>query len=383
MLLDRYIARLMFIPLVATLVITASLLLLVRMAELLDLVVGEGGTGGTVLHLLSNLTPQYVAFGIPLGLLMAVLLAFRRLALNSELDAMLGTGVSYLRMLKVPMLFSAACSLLTLVVVGYAQPLSSYDQEKLMFDLQHGVLGVSIKVGEFTPLGNGIVVRVEKSSQGGRDLQRVFASTTDADGRTVVIFAARGALVESADGRSVIVRLFDGNITRVDAKSAQGQSGAFETYEIPLSPTPAPAFRTRGEREREMTLSELVEKLRDPSSAETVSNEAKAGVYRRAAQVLVLFFLPLLAMALARPPLRSASGMRLFFALAGFIIYNELSLFGERLGFSGQAQPFEAQAVSFVAFAAACVVCFVYVAFSPGARLFSLRARTVPQAARS
>ena len=83
-LLDRYVARLMFVPLAATLIVSAMLLLLIRMAELFDLIVNEGGGGGEVLRAIANLAPQYLAFAIPLGLLMAVLLAFRRLAVQSE-----------------------------------------------------------------------------------------------------------------------------------------------------------------------------------------------------------------------------------------------------------------------------------------------------------
>ena len=365
-LLDRYIARLMFVPLAATLLISAMLLLLVRMAELFDLVVNEGGDGETVLRVLANLTPQYLALGIPLGLLMGVLLAFRRLAVMNELDAMLGMGISQLRLLKVPMLFAAGLAVLTLGVVGFVQPHAVYDHEKLLFDLNNGGLGVSVRVGEFTHLGDKLVVRAEKSRRGGRVLGGVFASTTDAAGRLVVISAARGELRASDDGQSMVARLFDGTVVDIDPESGANHTAGFSTYEIPVNLPAPPVFRLRGAGERELTLAELAHVISDPAAHAVSKQHVSAGLYRRAAQILVLFLLPLLAAPLARPPLRSTSGLGVFLGLAGFIIYNELSLFGERLGSSGQVAPLAAQATPFLVFASICLTLFTVFAFRPG-----------------
>ena len=365
-LLDRYIARLMFIPLAATLIVSAMLLLLIRMAELFDLVVNEGGGGGTVLRALASLAPQYLAFAIPLGLLTGVLLAFRRLAVLSELDAMLGMGVSYTRLLKVPMLYAAGLSLLTLGVVGYVQPLSVYGHDKLLFDLNNGGFGISIRVGEFTPLGGKVVVRAEKSRRGGRELTGVFATSTDDDGRMIIFSAARGELREADDGQSMAARLFNGKIVRVDPATGANQAAGFAAYDIPLDLPPPPAFRTRGGNEREMTLLELFRLSTAPDTEASLRQQAEAGLYRRASQVAILFFLPLLGISLARPPLRSASGLGVFLGLACFIIYNEFSLFGERLGFTGQVAPLPAQAASFLPFAAFCAALFLISALLPG-----------------
>ena len=96
---DRYIAGMIFVPMVGTLVIAAMLLLLDKMLKLFDFVVNEGGPVTVVWRMLGNLIPQYLALGVPIGLFLGVLLAFRKLAINSELDSLIGTGVSYARLL--------------------------------------------------------------------------------------------------------------------------------------------------------------------------------------------------------------------------------------------------------------------------------------------
>ena len=135
-LIDRYIARLIFWPLLGTLVVSALILLMIRMAELFSLVLDEGGTTSTAFQILGNLVPQYLAFGIPLGLIFGVSRAFRGLALAGELDAVAGMGVSTLRLLKVPMLYAAGLAVITFAVVGYVQPLSVYEFERLLFDVR-------------------------------------------------------------------------------------------------------------------------------------------------------------------------------------------------------------------------------------------------------
>ena len=99
---DAYIARLVFFPLVGTLVIAAMLLVLDKMLRLFDFVAAEGGPVSVVWRMLANLLPEYLSLGIPIGLLLGILLAFRKLATSSELDVFRAVGLSYNRLLRVP-----------------------------------------------------------------------------------------------------------------------------------------------------------------------------------------------------------------------------------------------------------------------------------------
>ena len=88
--IDRYLARLILVPLVGTLCLAAMLLILDRMLRLFDFVVSEGGPVTVVWRMLANLIPEYLGLAIPVGLTLGILLAFRKLALSSELDALRG-----------------------------------------------------------------------------------------------------------------------------------------------------------------------------------------------------------------------------------------------------------------------------------------------------
>src|SRR5258706_6891301 len=92
-LIDRYLARSIAVPLIGTLILAAMLLVLDKMLRLFQYVVDAGGPVSVVWRMLANLLPEYLSLGIPIGLMLGVLLAFRKLALSSELDALRGIGI--------------------------------------------------------------------------------------------------------------------------------------------------------------------------------------------------------------------------------------------------------------------------------------------------
>src|SRR5437868_13808807 len=97
------------------------LLLLDRMLKLFDFVVSEGGPVAIVFRMLANLLPEYLGLAIPLGLTLGVLLAFRKLALSSELDSLRGVGRSYGRLRRVPYIYALLLLLRNCWTVGSAQ----------------------------------------------------------------------------------------------------------------------------------------------------------------------------------------------------------------------------------------------------------------------
>src|SRR5918993_1924560 len=122
-------------PMLAIFAIAASLLVLDKMLRLFDFVATEGGPVSVVFKMLVNLLPEYASLAIPLGLMLGILLAFRKLATTSELDVMRAVGLSYTRLLRVPYIFTIALAALNLVNVGYLQPLAHYYYEELGFEL--------------------------------------------------------------------------------------------------------------------------------------------------------------------------------------------------------------------------------------------------------
>ncbi len=104
--------------------------------------------------------------------MLGILLAFRKLAVSSELDVLRAVGMSYTRLLRVPFIITGVMLAVNFAIVGYLQPYARYYYEELEHELQTGALGASIKVGEFTTLEDRMALRIEESEDNGHQAGR-------------------------------------------------------------------------------------------------------------------------------------------------------------------------------------------------------------------
>src|SRR5436309_6394938 len=217
-LIDRYLARSIAVPLIGTLILAAMLLILDKMLRLFQYVVDAGGPVSVVWRMLANLLPEYLSLGIPIGLMLGILLAFRKLALSSELDALRGIGVGYGRLLRVPYAYTVPLAAINLFIVGYLEPYTHYRYEGLRFDLKSGALGAAIKVGEFNTLGKHLTLRIDRSEKSGTQLHGIFVETEDGKGMTVAATAEHGKFLSTDDPDKILFRLTKGRMVQDSAR---------------------------------------------------------------------------------------------------------------------------------------------------------------------
>ena len=363
---DRYLARLIFLPLVGSLVVAAMLLVLDRMLRLFDFVASEGGPVSVVWRMLANLLPEYLSLGIPIGLLLGILLAFRRLALSSELDVLQAVGQGYNRMLFVPYLYTIALAAVNLGIVGYVQPVARFAYEELRFELRSGALGASIKVGEFNKLGKDMTLRIDQSADEGRQLSGIFVMARQSGGKSLSVAAERGQFLATDDKDVIILRLSNGTLVHDQPGFRAPRVLTFTAHDLPIDLPKIEAFRKRGEKESEMTLPQLARTGGDKAVPLSVRNEARSTFHFRIAEVLMMFLLPLLAIALAVPPKRSTSALGVFVSIVMVVTYHKINEYASGLGALGVVDPFFALWTPFAVFAALIVWMYYTIAFVPG-----------------
>jgi lipopolysaccharide export system permease protein len=363
---DRYLARLIIVPLVASLVIAAMLLLLDRMLRLFDFVMNEGGPVSVVWRMLGNLLPEYLSLGIPIGVMMGILLAFRKLATTSELDALRAVGISYNRLLRVPFLFATFFALVNFGIVGFLQPISRYAYENLRFELRSGALGASIKVGEFATLGKGMTLRVEESKNQGADLRGLFVRAEGKGGQVLAVTAAKGTFLSTDDPDVILLRLSNGTLVHSPAGGGVPRVLSFDQHDLPVNLPAMTNFRQRGEGNLEKTLPELGRTLLDPKATPEARRDASATFNRRLVQCLVMFTLPFLAVALGVPPKRSTSSLGVFLAIIMLVTFHKITEYGERMGSLGRIDPALAQWVPFIGFILLSLWLYRVLAYVPG-----------------
>ena len=365
--IDRYIARLIFVPLLATLTLAAMLLVLDKMLRLFDFVVTEGGPVAVVWKMLANVIPEYLALGIPIGLLLGTLIAFRKLALSSELDTLRAVGIGYTRLLRVPYMYAIVLMALNVFIVGYVQPTSRYDYEQLRFELRSGALGASIKVGEFTNLGRRMTLRVEASEDQGRLLHGVFVRAETKDGKSVAVTADHGTFLATDDPDTIILRLSNGRLVHDAPNYESPRVLSFAAHDLPIDLPAVETFRGRGRGdEDELTLPELVRDSRSDAVPPETQAAVRANFHYRMVEIVMMLLVPLLAVALAVPPKRSTSGLGIFLSIVMVVTYHKVNQYAEQMGAQGRIDPAVALWVPFTLFAALILWMYWTLAYRPG-----------------
>lgn len=364
--IDRYILRLVLVPMFGVFLLAASLLMLEKMLRLMEFVSTEGGPVTIVFRMLVNLIPEYAGLAIPLGLMLGVLFAFRKLATSSELDVMRAVGLSYTRLLRVPYLIAFVLMGLNFAIVGFWQPLARYAYEQLDFELRSGALGAAIRVGEFTALEDRVALRIEESREDGRQLMGIFARIANDKGQVLSISAREGRFLANREDRNtIILRLTDGTIVQ-DMPGQTPRVLSFSQHDLPIDLPAIQRFRERGGEAREYLLPELA-RLGWSGSATTEERVTSQATFNyRMVEVVMMLMLPLLAVALAIPPKRSTSALGVFISIVLVVAYHKVNQYGEDVASLGRIDPLLALWGPFALFAALIAWMYYRVAFVPG-----------------
>jgi len=363
---DRYMARLIAVPLLSSLTIAAMLLVLDRMRRLFDFVATEGGPVSAVWRMLANLLPEYLGLGIPIGLMLGILLAFRKIALSSELDVFRAVGLSYGRLLRVPYMYAAALALINLGIVGFLQPYSRFGYERLQFELRTGALGASIKVGEFTALSEGMTIRIENSEDKGRKLSGIFARIADKKGGSLAVTASGGQFLATDDPDVIILRLSDGVLIQKARGYSAPRTLSFSSHDLPIELPKIDNFRNRGYDNQERTLPELFATGLASRSTPAERTVAWSNFHYRIVEVAMMLLLPLAAIAFAIPPKRSTSALGVFLSIVMIVTYHKINQYGQSVGALGIVNPILVLWGPFILFAGMIVWMYHVTANVPG-----------------
>ncbi|GGY94466.1 LPS export ABC transporter permease LptF [Novosphingobium colocasiae] len=364
--IDRYIFRLVLMPMVGIFLLAASLLILDKMLRLFDFVAAEGGPVGVVFRLLANMLPEYASLAIPLGLMLGILLAFRKLATSSELDVMRAVGLSYTRLLRVPLILTVVMAGANLAIVGYLQPLSRYYYEELNYELKSGALGASIKVGEFTTLKDRIALRIDESQDDGRKLIGIFARVADKKGQVLSISARQGQfLALQGQPDTIIFRLIDGQIIQ-DEPGKVSRVLTFSRHDMPIDLPEVEKFRQRGGKDREYLLPELLRLSWNDALPKAERVSSLANFNYRMVEVIMMLMLPFLAVALAIPPKRSTSALGVFVSIVMVVAYHKVNEYAQDVATLGRVDPWIALWGPFVIFGILIAWMYYRVAYVPG-----------------
>ncbi|USQ94108.1 LptF/LptG family permease [Caulobacter sp. RL271] len=363
-LLDRYLLRLLFWPLVGCLGVTVVALLLERVLRLLDVLSQSSARFGYVTQLAANLVPHYLGLALPVAFFVALFIVIVKLSDGSEIDALLATGQSLERIAAPFLIVGVLLSVFSVGVFGYMQPYSRYTYRAVMHAAINAGWNGRLAGGAFID-DKGSLLTADSADMAGQRLTRVFIRRLDAHGQEEIITAASADLKMDPGGKTITMDLKNGRRIGHDADGSY-RNLAFSslTTQTPLAAAAA-LLRDRGSDERELTMGELA---RQAKSSNPVVPKATllSELYGRWARAVFLPFLPLLAFPLGLASKRGNRAPGLVMAGLLLLAFQHSLLLGQGLAKAGKIAPFPAIWVPFSLFAALAVWLFVGSRTRPG-----------------
>lgn len=205
--LDRYLLRDVIASWAAVIVVLLMIMLATRFASMLsDIAQGEiprSLLGSAVL--LSAL--QYLVLLVPVSHLLAVMLSMGRLYKDNEVAAMMGCGVSLLRLYRPFLAFGAALAVFTGLLAFDWGPWAARTLDRMIKDGRRLVQYTPFEPGHFREVGGRAVFYTEDMAPEQGTLTTIFGRIEEGEGRTSIILANEGrqGVDETTGEREVVL----------------------------------------------------------------------------------------------------------------------------------------------------------------------------------
>ena len=364
-LIDRYMLRLSFWPMVGAMGVTLLALLLERTLRLLDMLAASNDRFGFVAQLAVNLVPHYVGLTLPAAFFLALLVVVNRLNQASEIDAFLAAGVSLTRLAAPYLCLAAALVAVSLIVFGFLQPYSRYAYRAVLHSAQNAGWNGMVPAGTILIPSKDLIVTADEVDATGQKLSHILIRRITDKGREEVTTAGMAEVRRMPDGASVRLELENGQQLRFNDQG-RPELLNFKTLSMQLPLTgPARLLRARGSDERELTLFELADQASRDNT--TIPREALRGeLYGRLAKAGVLPLLTLLGVPLGLSAKRSGRAPGMLVGGVLLLAFFHAVQLGQGLAATGRASALLAVGGPYAGFATIAFTVFLTSRKRPG-----------------
>jgi lipopolysaccharide export system permease protein len=252
---ERYVLAEILPPLVGALAAVILVFLLVLLQEAIAPLLAKGADGLLVARLVALNLPEALALALPIALMFATLLAFSRLAADSEIKAALASGMPASRLFRPVLLLAAGVTLtafaLNELVVTRAKVQAQNVQREIVLDnprviglgdpgqpglVLRDALNRAISIGEALPGGELRDLRIVTMQAGLPPREVITARTGRLRPGSNVLELQDGRRVTFQDGRPVTVLTFRaGTLPVQDVQASfEGDSGGLKPFYLPL-----------------------------------------------------------------------------------------------------------------------------------------------------
>jgi LPS export ABC transporter permease LptF/LPS export ABC transporter permease LptG len=344
MLLDRYICAEILPPTGLGLLLFTFILLLQQITVLTGILIARGADLPTILRLFFNILPSILAITIPMAFLLGVLLAFGRLASESEIVALRASGISPAQLLRPVVALSLLAGLVTFYVLAVAVPRANQSYRQVFYALVLSKAKTGVKPRVFNDeLIPGMVLYAADIPAGTGEWKNLFISDMRNAGKPQVILARSGRLLISEKARKVELHLEQGVIhAHQPHLPEQYEITRFKSWDSPL---PFEQFFPQlplSKGDRELTLPELTARIRELTSEGRGAESApfRVEVHKKFAIPMACLVFGLLGLGLSLGSRKEARSAAFGLSILIIFVYYVFIRLGEQAGDTGALPPF-------------------------------------------
>ncbi len=213
----RHILRAHAAPFIFSVVVLVFIFLLQALIKFLDQLAGKGLSAFVIAEWFVLSLSYIFVLAVPMGVLVATLMAFGNLASNNEITAIRATGASLYYMMIPPVFVSVLLCYLLVQFNNDVLPDSNHRLKVLTQDIYRKKPTLSLVPGLFSQDIPGYSILVRKTFEHSNDLEGVTIFDNTRTTVTTTITAERGTISFSPDYRKLIMDLSNGEIDELNS----------------------------------------------------------------------------------------------------------------------------------------------------------------------
>jgi lipopolysaccharide export system permease protein len=338
--ISRYIFREIAFPFFIILFVLTFVLLMGKILQIMDLMINKGIRALDIGHLIVLIMPNFMLFTIPLALLVSILIAMGRFSADNEITALKASGVSLLQ-IYYPAAVASLIAFFCAMMIGYfLVPQSNFAVKKLLFELASQNATINIKEKVFNADFKDLLVYADKIPADGEYMENVLISDNRITGEQNTILAKKAFLVSNPRQMSVKLRLENGSIHTVSSDFKKYRTVNFKSYDINLDlSTAMSAFSDESKSSTEMTMTELLERMKKPGLEDAAVRELAIEAHKKFSIPLSCILFGLLAVPLGITHHRAVKSRGFAVGILVVAAYYLLRIGGEALVETGRLSP--------------------------------------------
>lgn len=244
----RYMTRQLIWPLFFVAVAMAGVVWLTQSLRFVDLILNRGLPAHTFFYLAILMLPMVMSVLLPVALFIAVVFAYTKMTMDSELVVLQACGMSHTNLARPALAVTAGVLALCYLLNLYLMPLSYREFKDLQFSIRHNYSSVLLQEGAFNTVADGVTVYM-RERHGDGELLGILVHDERIPEKPVTMMAERGALVQTAEGPRVV--MVNGNRQAVERTQERLSILYFDRYTVDFATAnPISAERWREPRER-------------------------------------------------------------------------------------------------------------------------------------